>query len=179
MRRSLGAFLILFLICLSVSGESFASSEKMVLHGSLATDFQPVIVPGPNGDHIPKINFFIGDTDEEISHIVRKSISFTTNISGENYIALPHQKDAVRVKILQFAKNMRVNLIGYGAGRATAAELAVDLAPYHRIGALVTIAPTGSHPDFALIKGSVEKWVNISARLLTDSSTLLSNALAP
>ena len=132
---------------------------------SLAAEaiLEEITVPGPNGEHIDKANIFIGDKDENITHAVRNSASFTKDTYGDNYYADYDQQKKVEAQIAQLPKNTPVNLIGHGLGGTTAARIAVDLAHKRPINILMTIAPSGHHPDFATVKSSVNQWVNVNA----------------
>ena len=127
------------------------------------TILEKITVPGPNGEHVNKANIFIGDVDESATHAVRNSASFTKDTYGDNYYADYNQQKEIKAQIAQLPKTTPLNLIGHGRGGATAAKIAVDMAYTRRIDILMTIAPSGDHPDFATIKNSVNKWVNVNA----------------
>jgi hypothetical protein len=127
------------------------------------TILEKITVPDPHGDHVDKANIFIGDRDENVTHAVRNSASFTKDTYGDNYYADYDQQKKVEAQIAQLPKNTPVNLIGDGLGGATAAKIAVDLAHTRRVNILMTIAPSGDHPDFATVKSSVNQWINVNA----------------
>ncbi|MDE3016586.1 MAG: alpha/beta hydrolase [Pseudomonadota bacterium] len=127
------------------------------------TILEKITVSGPHGEHVDKANIFIGDKDEGATHAIRNSASFTKDTYGDNYYADYNQQKDIEAQIAQLPKSTPVNLIGHGLGGATAAKIAVDMAHTRRIDILMTIAPSGDHPDFTTIKNSVNQWVNVNA----------------
>ena len=140
---------------LADSGQAAVNDNKTIL--------EKIAVPGSHGEHVDKANIFIGDKDEGTTHAVRNSASFTKDTYGDNYYAAYDQQKEIKAQIAQLPKNTPVNLIGHGLGGATAAQIAVDLASTRRINILMTIAPSGNHPDFDTIRNSVNKWVDVNA----------------
>lgn len=144
------------------SGQQCASAQTP-LDSSQPTGIRHMNVPDPDGKKVNKATIFIGDADEDITHAVGDSPSFTKDTYGENYLAAHDQPQAIKDAIMHLPKDWPVNLVGHGIGGATAATIAVELADTRRINILVTIDPSGEHPDFALVKNSVGRWVNVEA----------------
>jgi hypothetical protein len=125
----------------------------------------------PDGDRPNKVTIFIGDDDEASSHSVQNSSSFTKETYGTNYLFAYNQPRTIKALIGHLPKATSLNMVGYGIGAETATSIAVDLATTKRINVLLTIAPKGKHPDFALIKQSVNTWVTIASEQKTPKTT--------
>lgn len=153
---------ISFFFLLAVAAISSAHSRELEDVSSQPHLLERKTVPNPKGEIVYKTNFFIGDLNEHSTHAIRNSNSFTRDTWGDNYYADYDQQDAVKLQIASLPEDMPVNLIGHGLGGAAAANIAVDMAS-KRIDTLITVALRGNYPDSAIIKNSVNKWVNVGA----------------
>jgi hypothetical protein len=126
-----------------------------------------MLVPNPETGITPNvINIFIGGADDKEgrlgNHPVLKSDSLKKDVYGKNYYATSDNKSEINKQIALIPNDTTINIIGHSWGGDTAAIIVLENPG--RISTLVTVDPVSLiHPDYSLIRNSVNNWANINA----------------